>query len=140
MLAVVNVVENRLNDTTYEFRSLQTYEDVIFQQGRKGRYHFDPVTEPRFWLAYDVLTLAVPAEQLRPRDKLALTNAFAAAQGVYQGQLPDTTSGAMYFYTPKLVPQPDYIQRGLQEGRLEQVYPPGVNPADFSFFRRRPSK
>lgn len=128
--AVANVVKNRVQDRTHEFRRLQTYERVILQ-----RNAFQAVGTDRFVFAQQVLSGRKP-RGLTPSERQQLTGAFRAAQAVYHNRIGDTTGGALFFYSP-FIPEPEYISEGLESGRLEQMFPAGVDPNDFLFFRYR---
>jgi RHS repeat-associated protein len=129
-LAVANVVKNRLQDATHEFRSLYTYEQVIYQ-----KYAFEAVSNERFSLALQVLSGRKP-KRLLPQESKRLAEAFRAAQAAqpYNNRAPDPTGGALFFYSPN-ISQPTYIKRGVESGTLEQASPPGVSPNDFLFYR-----
>jgi hypothetical protein len=125
-LAVANVANNRYEDATHEFRRVPTIEDVIRQPGQ-----FAAVNSDRFELAQRALSGT--AASLTPTQATLLTAAFFAARAVWVGSVPDTTQGALYFYSP-IIQQPRYITEGLAAGTLKQVYPGGVRQSDFLFF------
>jgi len=132
-LAVANVVRNRVQDTTHEFRYLNTYEQVIFQ-----RNAFEAVSSRLFTEALQVLSGRKP-RRLASEERGKLTEAFHAAQAAYHNRVPDTTGGSLFFYSP-FISRPSYITRGLEGGTLEQFSPPGVDPNDFLFYRYVPRR
>lgn len=129
-IAVANAIENRFQDTTYEFRNLPTYSRVI-----SSKNAFESFGNVNFRLVSNVLAGRKSGEHLTSKQRQALIDSFIAAWVVYNSILPDTTSGALYFYSP-YIDQPAYITQGLASGTLEEVYPADVNPSKFKFFRR----
>ena len=127
--AVAHVIMNRVDDSTREWRHLNTVVDVISQPWAFTGFHLQ---EPQYILAINYLNNRTGDNQLYEN----LINLVLPIYNRTNTGMEDMTGGSLLFYSPRSM-VPAGSTPNWNFGLLEEVIVPGIPSDSFRFFRYR---